>query len=190
MKDGKITDAEVDSSSQSKGYGADAAEGLAKEIVEAQSGDIDVVSGATATRDAVSEAVEDCMKQAGLSTETKKGEDETLEADVVVVGMGASGTTAALRASEIKADAILMAKNGVDGVYNADPKKDPTATRFEHLTYMDLLNKGLQVMDSTATSMCMDNDMELVVFNMNEKGNIVKAMKGEAVCTRINKEEK
>ena len=68
--------------------------------------------------------------------------------------------------------------------------KDPTATRFEHLTYMDLLNKGLQVMDSTATSMCMDNDMELVVFNMNEKGNIVKAMKGEAVCTRINKEEK
>ena len=83
-----------------------------------------------------------------------------------------------------------MAKNGVDGVYNADPKKDPTATRFEHLTYMDLLNKGLEVMDSTATSMCMDNDMELVVFNMNEKGNIVKAMKGEAVCTRINKEEK
>lgn len=73
VKDGKITDAEVDSSSQSKGYGADAAEGLAKEIVEAQSGDIDVVSGATATRDAVSEAVADCMKQAGLSTETKKG---------------------------------------------------------------------------------------------------------------------
>ena len=190
VKDGKITDAEVDSSSQSKSYGADAAEGLAKEIVEAQSGDIDVVSGATATRDAVSEAVEDCMKQAGLSVAAKQGEDETLEADVVVVGMGASGTTAALRASEIKADAILMAKNGVDGVYNADPKKDQTATRFEHLTYMDLLNKGLQVMDSTATSMCMDNDMELVVFNMNEKGNIVKAMKGEAVCTRINKEEK
>ena len=65
VKDGKITDAEVDSSSQSKGYGADAAEGLAKEIVEAQSSDIDVVSGATATPDAVSEAVEDCMKQAG-----------------------------------------------------------------------------------------------------------------------------
>lgn len=115
---------------------------------------------------------------------------------IVIFGAGtgspyfSTDTTAALRASEIKADAILMAKNGVDGVYNADPKKDPTATRFEHLTYMDLLNKGLQVMDSTATSMCMDNDMELVVFNMNEKGNIVKAMKGEAVCTRINKEEK
>ena len=115
---------------------------------------------------------------------------------IVIFGAGigspyfSTDTTAALRAAEIEADAILMAKNGVDGVYNADPKKDPTATRFEHLTYMDLLNKGLQVMDSTATSMCMDNDMELVVFNMNEKGNIVKAMKGEAVCTRINKEEK
>ena len=120
-----------------------------------------------------------------------------LEKGRVVIFGGGTGspffstdTTAALRASEIKADAILMAKNGVDGVYSADPKKDPTATRYDHLTYMDLLNKGLQVMDSTATSMCMDNNMELVVFNMNEKGNIVKAMKGEAVCTRINKEEK
>lgn len=100
VKDGKITDADVDASSQSKGFGQDAAEGLAKEIVEAQSGDIDVVSGATATRNAVTEAVEDCMKQAGMSSEKKAGEDETLEADVVVVGMGASGTTAALRAAE------------------------------------------------------------------------------------------
>ena len=120
VKDGKITDAEVDSSSQSKGFGADAAEGLAKEIVEAQSGDIDVVSGATATRDAVSEAVEDCMKQAGLSTETKKGEDETLEADVVVVGMGASGTTAALRASEGGASVIgIEATESIGGFGNA-----------------------------------------------------------------------
>lgn len=103
VKDGKITDAEVDSSSQSKGYGADAAEGLAEEIVEAQSSDIEVVSGATYTRDAVSEAVEDCMKQAGLTaskSSAEKGEDETIETDVVVVGMGASGTTAALRAAE------------------------------------------------------------------------------------------
>jgi len=99
-------------------------------------------------------------------------------------------TTAALRASEIKADVILMAKNGVDGVYSADPKRDPNATKFEHLTYMDLLNKGLQVMDSTATSMCMDNNMELMIFNMNEKGNIVRAMKGEKIGTIINKEEK
>ena len=120
-----------------------------------------------------------------------------LEKGRVVIFGGGTGspyfstdTTAALRASEIKADVILMAKNGVDGVYSADPKKDPTATRFDHLTYMDLLNKGLAVMDSTATSMCMDNNMELMVFNMNEPGNIVKAMKGEKIGTIINKEEK
>lgn len=120
-----------------------------------------------------------------------------LEKGRVVIFGGGTGspyfstdTTAALRASEIKADVILMAKNGVDGVYSADPKKDPAATRFEHLTFMDLLNKGLQVMDSTATSMCMDNDTELMVFNMNEPGNIVKAMKGEKIGTIINREEK
>lgn len=119
-----------------------------------------------------------------------------LEKGRVVIFGGGTGspyfstdTTAALRASEIKADVILMAKNGVDGVYSADPKKDPDAVRYDHLTYMDLLNKGLQVMDSTATSMCMDNNMELMVFNMNEQGNIVKAMKGEKIGTIINKEE-
>ena len=120
-----------------------------------------------------------------------------LEKGPVVLFGGGTGspyfstdTTAALRASEIKADVILMAKNGVDGVYSADPKKDPNATRYEHLTYMDLLRKGLAVMDSTATSMCMDNNMELMVFNMNEPGNIVRAMKGEKIGTIINKEEK
>ena len=120
-----------------------------------------------------------------------------LEKGRVVIFGGGTGspyfstdTTAALRASEIKADVILMAKNGVDGVYSADPKKDPNATRYEHLTYMDLLSKGLAVMDSTATSMCMDNNMELMVFNMNEPGNIVRAMKGEKIGTIINKEEK
>ena len=120
-----------------------------------------------------------------------------LEKGRVVIFGGGTGspyfstdTTAALRASEIKAEVILMAKNSVDGVYSADPKKDPNAKKYTHLTYMDLLNKGLQVMDSTATSMCMDNDMELMVFNMNEKDNIVKAMKGEKIGTIINNEEK
>ena len=120
-----------------------------------------------------------------------------LEKGRVVIFGGGTGspyfttdTTAALRASEIKADVILMAKNGVDGVYSADPKIDPDAVRFEHLTYMDLLNRGLQVMDTTATSMCMDNNIELMVFNMNEPGNIVKAMKGEKIGTIINREEK
>ena len=120
-----------------------------------------------------------------------------LEKGRVVIFGGGTGspffstdTTAALRASEIKADVILMAKNGVDGVYSADPKKDESATRFDHLSYMDLLNKNLQVMDSTATSMCKDNHIELVVFNMNEKGNIVKAMSGETIGTSITKDDK
>ena len=115
-----------------------------------------------------------------------------LEKGRVVIFGGGTGspyfstdTTAALRASEIKADVILMAKNGVDGVYSADPKKDPNAVRFDQLSYMDVLNKGLQVMDSTAISMCMDNKMELSVFNMNEPGNLVNAVQGTAVCTII-----
>ncbi len=119
-----------------------------------------------------------------------------LEKGRVVIFGGGTGlpyfstdTTAALRASEIKADVILMAKNGVDGVYTADPKKDPNATRYEYLTYMDLLEKGLQVMDSTATSLCMDNGMELMVFNMNQKGNIVKACMGEKIGTIIKGEK-
>ncbi|QRG87465.1 MULTISPECIES: UMP kinase [Terrabacteria group] len=120
-----------------------------------------------------------------------------LEKGRVVIFGGGTGspffstdTTAALRASEIKADVILMAKNGVDGVYNADPKKDESATMFDHLSYMDLLNKNLQVMDSTATSMCKDNNIELIVFNMNEVGNLVKAMSGEKIGTSITKEDK
>ena len=119
-----------------------------------------------------------------------------LEKGRVVIFGGGTGlpffstdTTAALRASEIKADVILMAKNGVDGVYSADPKKDPSATRFDELTYMDLLEKGLQVMDSTATSMCMDNHMQIMVFNMNQKGNVVKACMGEKIGTVIKGEK-
>ncbi|MBR4454664.1 MAG: UMP kinase [Solobacterium sp.] len=115
-----------------------------------------------------------------------------LEKGRIVIFGGGTGspffstdTTAALRASEIKADVILMAKNGVDGVYSDDPKTNPNAERFSELTYMDVLNKGLHVMDSTAISMCMDNHTELSVFNMNEPGNIVKAVQGTAVCTII-----
>lgn len=115
---------------------------------------------------------------------------------VVIFGAGtgspyfSTDTTAALRASEIGADVILMAKNGVNGVYDSDPKKNPDAKKFDELTYLDVLNKGLQVMDSTAISMCMDNDIDLVVFNMNEDGSIVEAVKGEADGTIITKADK
>lgn len=120
-----------------------------------------------------------------------------LEKGRVVIFGGGTGspyfstdTTAALRASEIDADVILMAKNGVDGVYSADPKLDSTATKFEVLSYMDVLQKELQVMDATATSMCMNNDIDLVVFNMNEHGNIKRATLGECIGTVIKKEVK
>lgn len=115
---------------------------------------------------------------------------------VVIFGAGtgspffSTDTTAALRASEIEADVILMAKNGVDGVYDSDPKLNPDAKRFDHLTYLDLLNKDLKVMDSTAISMCMDNDIDLVVFNMNERGNIERAVLGEVNGTTITKDAK
>jgi uridylate kinase len=94
-------------------------------------------------------------------------------------------TTAALRAAEIEAEVILMAKNNVDGVYNADPKKDPDATKFENLTYMDVLNKGLGVMDTTAITLCMDNKIPIVVFNISVEGNIKRAILGEEIGTIV-----
>ena len=99
-------------------------------------------------------------------------------------------TTAALRASEIGADVILMSKNGVDGVYNADPKKVENAKKYDKLTYMDLIRNNLQVMDQTAATLCMQNGIDLVVFNMNEAGNILRAVNGENIGTVISKEEK
>ena len=94
-------------------------------------------------------------------------------------------TTAALRAAEINAEVILMAKNNVDGVYTADPMIDSTATKYDELTYMKMLNDGLGVMDSTASSLCMDNDIPLLVFNVTEEGNIKRAVSGEEIGTII-----
>ena len=115
-----------------------------------------------------------------------------LEKGRVVIFAGGTGspyfstdTTSALRAAEINADVILMAKNGVDGVYNADPKLVADAIKFEHLTHMDVITKGLQVMDSTASTMSMDNHIPLVVFNMNEAGNITRVVRGEEIGTTV-----
>jgi uridylate kinase len=115
-----------------------------------------------------------------------------LEKGRVVIFAGGTGnpyfttdTTAALRAVEINADVILMAKNNVDGVYSADPKLDATATKFEELTHLDVISKGLSVMDSTASSLSMDNDIPLVVFNINEPGNIKRVCLGEQIGTTV-----
>lgn len=94
-------------------------------------------------------------------------------------------TTAALRAAEIEAEVILMAKRGVDGVYSADPKVDPKATKFEKLAYLEVLNKGLGIMDATAASLCMTNHIPMIVFDFNEPGSTLKAVMGEPVGTVI-----
>ena len=115
-----------------------------------------------------------------------------LEKGRVVIFAGGTGnpyfstdTTAALRAAEIGAEVILMAKNNVDGVYSADPNKDTNAVKYESLTHMDIINKDLKVMDSTASTLSMDNDIDLVVFNLNEPGNIKRVVEGQKIGTTI-----
>ena len=93
-------------------------------------------------------------------------------------------TAAALRAMEIEAEGILKGTN-VDGVYDSDPRKNPTAVRYDALTYIDVLEKRLQVMDATAISLCMDNHMPIVVFNVLKQGNLVKAAFGESIGTLV-----
>ena len=115
-----------------------------------------------------------------------------LEKERVVIFAAGTGnpyfstdTTAALRAAEINADVILMAKNNVDGVYSSDPMKDLNATKFSELTHLDVISKGLQVMDTTASSLSMDNDIPLVVFNLNRQGNIRRVIMGEDIGTTV-----
>ncbi len=107
---------------------------------------------------------------------------------IFVAGTGnpffSTDTTAALRANEIGADAILKATK-VDGIYDADPKTNPDAKKYEHITYAEALQRRLQVMDSTAFSLCMDNKMPIVVFNMGDSGNIKRAVMGEPVGTLV-----
>ena len=93
-------------------------------------------------------------------------------------------TTAALRACELDVDCLMKATK-VDGVYDSDPKTNPDAKRFESISYMEVLNRGLHVMDSTATSLCMDNNVPMIVFDLTVPGNISRALKGEAVGTTV-----
>ena len=94
-------------------------------------------------------------------------------------------TTAALRAAEVEADAILMAKKGVDGVYDCDPAKNKDAVMFEKLDYIEVIQRKLSVMDSTAISLCMDNKIPIVVFNIDKPGNILRAALGEEIGTLV-----
>jgi uridylate kinase len=116
-----------------------------------------------------------------------------LEKGRVVILAGGTGnpffttdTAAALRAAEIDADAILKGTHsGVDGVYTADPKIDPKATRFDRISHLDVINKGLKVMDSTAITFCMDNKIPIVVFDLLGEGNIKSILRGEQIGTLV-----
>jgi uridylate kinase len=94
-------------------------------------------------------------------------------------------TTAALRAAEIEADVILMAKKNTDGVYDSDPRHNPDAKKFKELEYIEVLQRGLGVMDATATSLCMDNKIPIIVFSIDEPGNILKVALGEDIGTVV-----
>jgi uridylate kinase len=113
---------------------------------------------------------------------------------IVIFGAGSGNpyfstdTTAALRAAEIGAEAILMGKQGTDGVYDSDPNLNPNARKFEQLDYLEVINRRLRVMDATATTLCMDNRIPLIVFDMDVYGNIEKAVMGKKVGTIVGRE--
>jgi len=95
-------------------------------------------------------------------------------------------TVAAQRALEVGAQALLLAKSGVDGVYSADPKKDPSATKFENVSYDEVLSKSLAVADAAAFSLCRENNLPIVVFDLKNKGNIGRAVRGDSVGTLVS----
>jgi len=152
-------------------------------------------------------ALQDFLEQAGAEVRVQSAISMTQVAEpyiplrairhlekgrVVVFGAGAglpyfsTDTVAAQRALEVLADEVLVAKNGVDGVYSSDPKKDPSAKKYEHLSYQDALVQGLKVVDSTAFSLCMDNKMPMVVFGMEPAGNVTKAILGKRIGTVVS----
>ena len=152
-------------------------------------------------------ALQDFLEQAGAATRVQSAISMTQVAEpyiprraerhlekgrVVIFGAGAglpyfsTDTVAAQRALEIGADVVLVAKNGVDGVYTADPNKDETATMIHEITYQEALVQGLKVVDSTAFSLCMDNKMPMVVFGMSPQGNLASAIRGDRIGTLVS----
>lgn len=152
-------------------------------------------------------ALQDFLEQAGVSSRVQSAITMTQVAEgyiplrairhlekgrVVIFGAGAglpyfsTDTVAAQRALEIRADEVLVAKNGVDAVYTADPNSDPNAKRLEELTYADALKQGLKVVDATAFSLCMDNQMPMRVFGMETPGNIAAAIRGDKLGTLVH----
>ncbi len=155
-------------------------------------------------------ALQDFLEQAGAATRVQSAISMTQVAEpyiprraerhlekgrVVIFGAGAglpyfsTDTVAAQRALEIDAQEVLVAKNGVDGVYTADPKKDAAATKIDRITYLDALQRGLKVVDSTAFSLCMDNGMDMRVFGMEPAGNVTRAPPGRIASARSSRRD-
>jgi uridylate kinase len=113
---------------------------------------------------------------------------------VVIFGAGAgmpffsTDTVAAQRALETRCEVVLMAKQGVDGVYSADPKKDPTATKYDTLTFQEALQQGIKIADATAFALCMENNMPLIVFGAEDEGAILRIVRGEKIGTRVSRD--
>jgi len=152
-------------------------------------------------------ALQDFLEQAGAATRVQSAISMTQVAEpyiprraerhlekgrVVIFGAGAglpyfsTDTVAAQRALEISADVVLLAKNGVDGVYDSDPRTNSDARKLDHVTYQEALVKGLKVVDSTAFSLCMDNKMPMVVFGMEPHGNVTAAIRGDRLGTLVS----
>lgn len=155
-------------------------------------------------------ALQDAMERKGLETRTMSAIDVHAVAEpyirrravshlqqgrIVIFACGTGNpymttdTASALRALEIDADVLLMAKHRVDGVYNADPNKNPNAKKFQHLTYIDALNLRLEVMDTTALSLCMENCLPIVVFDLYTQGTIARILAGEPLGTLVAQEQ-
>ncbi|HLT18482.1 MAG TPA: UMP kinase [Thermomicrobiales bacterium] len=151
-------------------------------------------------------AIQDALERIGVQTRVQTAIDmhqiaepyirrraiRHLEKGRVIILAGGTGnpffttdTAAALRAAEISADAVLMAKNGVDGVYSADPRVDPTAQRFDRITYQEFLERDLRIIDAAAITLCRDNGVPIIVFDVDRSGNIQRAARGENVGTLI-----
>jgi uridylate kinase len=153
--------------------------------------------------------LQDYMERAGVTTRVQSAIDihivaepfirrravRHLEKGRAVIFAGGTGnpymttdTAAALRAIEIQSDALLMAKNYVDGIYTADPRKDPNAKKFERITHLEAINKRLEVMDATALSLCLENKLPIIVFNLQAPQSIERAIRGEQIGTLVTSE--
>jgi uridylate kinase len=160
------------------------------------------IINALALQDAIESTGLICRTQSALTLQAvaeayiRRRAIRHLEKKRVVIFAGGTGnpymttdTAAALRAIEINADVLLMAKNKVDGVYDTDPKRDPKARKFSHISHQKALELQLKVMDITAFSLCHENNLPIIVFDLQEKDSIIRAIKGEQIGTLINSGE-